>query len=81
MVAFQQCIHDTWKHIIDPDMGKYIEDGCNFNSKINLMQHFEKQLQQYRLLEQWSTEITESSHQKQIKDGLNASNKTSEYYT
>jgi hypothetical protein len=80
--AFRQRIHDTWKDIIDAEMAEYIEDGCDFNfPKIHLMQHFREQIQRYGSLKQWSTEIGESSHRKQIKDGFNASNKTGDYYT
>jgi hypothetical protein len=80
--AFRQRIHDAWKGIIDAEMAEYIEDGSDFNfPKIHLMQHFREQIQRYGSLKQWSTEIGESSHRKQIKDGFNASNKTGDYYT
>jgi hypothetical protein len=45
------------------------------------MQRFHGQIQWYRLLEQWSTEIRKSSHRKQIKAGFDASIKTSDFYT
>ena len=38
-------------------------------------------MQRFGSLKQWSTEIGESSHKQQIKDGFNASNKTGDYYT
>jgi hypothetical protein len=80
--AFRQRIRETWKTIIESKMAEYIEDGTDFNfPKIHLMQHFRDQIQRYGSLKQWSTEIGESSHRRQIKDGFNASNKTGDYYT
>jgi hypothetical protein len=80
--AFRQHIRDTWKDIMYAEMAEYIEDGCDFNfPKIHLMQHLRGQIQWYGSLRQWSTEIGESSHWKQIQDGFNASSKTSDYYT
>ncbi|KAF8533564.1 hypothetical protein BDD12DRAFT_760152, partial [Trichophaea hybrida] len=39
--AFRHCIHYAWKGIVDAEMAKYIEDGCDFNfRKIHLMPHF-----------------------------------------
>ena len=80
--AHRQRIRDTWKTIIDSEMAEYIEEGSDFNfPKIHLMQHFRDQIQRFGSLKQWSTEIGESSHKQQIKDGFNASNKTGDYYT
>ena len=63
-------------------MAEYIEEGSDFNfPKIHLIQHFRDQIQRFGSLKQWSTEIGESSHKRQIKDGFNASNKTGDYYT
>ena len=80
--AYKQRIRDTWKAIIEAEMAEYIEEGSDFNfPKIHLMQHFRGQIQRFGSLKQWSTEIGESSHKRQIKDGFNASNKTGDYYT
>jgi hypothetical protein len=39
--AFQQCINNTWKDNMDPEMAEYIEDDCDFNfPKIYLMLYF-----------------------------------------
>lgn len=79
--AFRQRIQETWRTIIESEMAEYIEDGSDFNfPKIHLMQHFCQQIQRFGCLKQWSTEIGESSHKRQIKDGFNASNKTGDYY-
>ena len=79
--AFRQRIQETWRTIIESEMAEYIEDGSDFNfPKIHLMQHFREQIQRFGCLKQWSTEIGESSHKRQIKDGFNASNKTGDYY-
>lgn len=80
--AHKQRIRETWKTIIEAEMAEYIEEGSDFNfPKIHLMQHFCNQIQRFGSLKQWSTEIGESSHKRQIKDGFNASNKTGDYYT
>ena len=80
--AYRQRIRETWKTVIESEMVEYIEEGSYFNfPKIHLMQHFREQVQRYGSLKQWSTEIGESSHKRQIKDGFNASNKTGDYYT
>ena len=80
--AHRQRIRDAWKAIIDSEMAEFIEEGSDFNfPKIHLMQHFREQIQQFGSLKQWSTEIGETSHKKQIKDGFNSSNKTGDYYT
>jgi len=80
--AFRNRIRETWKSIIESEMAEYIEDGSDFNfPKIHLMQHFREQIQRFGCLKQWSTEIGESSHKRQIKDGFNASNKTGDYYS
>lgn len=80
--AFRHRIQETWKSIIESEMAEYIEDGSDFNfPKIHLMQHFREQIQRFGCLKQWSTEIGESSHKRQIKDGFNASNKTGDYYS
>ncbi|KAF8539058.1 hypothetical protein BDD12DRAFT_805651 [Trichophaea hybrida] len=80
--ALRQRIHDGWKRIIDAEMAKYIEDGSDFNFRmIHRMQHFQDHIQRYGSRNQWSTEIEECFHRKQIKDGFNASNKTSNYCT
>jgi len=80
--AHRQRIRETWKTIIESEMAEYIEEGSDFNfPKIHLMQHFREQVQRFGSLKQWSTEIGESSHKRQIKDGFNASNKTGDFYT
>jgi hypothetical protein len=80
--AQKQRIRETWKAIIEAELAEYIEEGSDFNfPKIHLMQHFRGQIQRFGALKQWSTEIGESSHKRQIKDGFNASNKTGDYYT
>ena len=80
--AYRQRIRDTWKVTIETEMAEYIEEGTDFNfPKIHLMQHFGEQIQRFGSLKQWSTEIGESSHKHQIKDGFNSSNKTGDYYT
>ena len=59
--AHWQRIQDAWKAIIDSEMAEFIEEGSDFNfPKIHLMQHFREQIQQFRLLKQWSTEIGET---------------------
>ena len=80
--AHQQWLRETWRMIIESEMAQCIEEGSDFNfPKIHLMQHFQEQVQQFGSLKQWSTEIGEASHKKQIKDGFNSSNKTGDYYT
>jgi hypothetical protein len=80
--AYRQRIRDTWKVTIETEMAEYIEEGTDFNfPKIHLMLHFRDQIQRFGSLKQWSTEIGESSHKQQIKDGFNSSNKTGDYYT
>ena len=80
--AHRQRIRDMWKTVIESEMAEFVEEGSDFNfPKIHLMQHFREQVQRYGSLKQWSTEIGESSHKRQIKDGFNASNKTGDYYT
>ena len=80
--AFRQRIQEAWKSIIESEMAEYIEDGSDFNfPKIHLIQHFREQIQRFGCLKQWSTEIGESFHRRQIKDGFNASNKTGDFYT
>lgn len=80
--AARERIRDAWKAIIADEMARYVEEGSDFNfPKIHLMMHFRENIQRYGSLKQWSTEIGESSHKKQIKDGFNASNKTGDYYT
>ena len=80
--AYRQRIRDTWKVTIETEMAEYIEEGTDFNfPKIHLMLHFREQIQRFGSLKQWSTEIGESSHKHQIKDGFNSSNKTGDYYT
>ena len=80
--AYKQRIRDTWKAIIEAKMAEYIEEGSDFNFlKIHLTQHFCGQRQRFGSLKQWSTEIGESSHKWQIKDGFNASNKTGHSYS
>ena len=80
--AHRQRIRDAWKDIIDSGLAKFIEEGSDFNfPKIHQMQHFREQIQQFRSLKQWSTEIGETCHKKQIKDSFNSSNKTGDYYT
>jgi len=80
--AYRQRIQDTWKVTIETEMAEYIEEGADFNfPKIHLMLHFREQIQQFGSMRQWSTEIGESSHKYQIKDGFNSSNKTGDYYS
>jgi hypothetical protein len=80
--AFRQCIYDAWKDISNARIIQLIEDGCDLNfRKIYLMQHFQEQIQWYTSLTPWSTEIGQSFHQKHIKNGFNALNKTGDYYT
>ena len=80
--AFRHRIQESWKSIIESEMAEYIEDGSDFNfPKIHLMQHFREQIQRFGCLKQWSTEIGESSHRRQIKDGFNALNQTGDFYS
>jgi hypothetical protein len=71
----------SWNDFIDAEVVETVEDGAHWNfPKIHLMMHFCEQVRRFGALGQWSTEIGESSHRRQIKDGYNAGNRTGDIY-
>jgi hypothetical protein len=71
----------SWNAFIDAEVVNCAEDGAHWNfAKLHLMLHFCDQVRRLGSFGQWSTEIGESSHRRQIKDGYNAGNRTGDVY-
>jgi hypothetical protein len=71
----------SWNAFIDAEVVDCAEDGAHWNfPKLHLMLHFRDQVRRFGSLGQWSTEIGESSHRRQIKDGYNAGNRAGDVY-
>jgi hypothetical protein len=76
-----QAERHSWNDFIDVEVVETVEDGAHWNfPKIHLMMHFCEQVRRFGTLEQWSTDISERSHRRQIKDGYNAGNRTGDIY-
>jgi hypothetical protein len=71
----------SWDAFINAEVVDCAEDGAHWNCpKLHLMLHFRDQVRRFGSLGQWSTEIGESSHRRQIKDGYNAGNRAGDVY-
>jgi hypothetical protein len=72
---------DEWNEWIKSEVENKLEEDSSFNfPKLHLMSHFRHSIEKYGSLQQWSTEIRETAHKTQIKDGYRASNKTGDIF-
>jgi hypothetical protein len=76
-----QVAHHDWRAFIDAEVVDCEEGAAHWNfPKLHLMLHFCDQVHRFGCLGRWSTEIGESSHCRQVKDGYNAGNRTGDVY-
>jgi hypothetical protein len=76
-----QVARHNWRAFIDAEVVDCEEGSAHWNfPKLHLMLHFRHQVHHFGCLGQWSTEIGESLHCRQVKDGYNAGNRTGDVY-